>query len=338
MKNIKLLDCTLRDGAYIVEANFGDNVIKNIISNLQKSNIEIIECGWLKNEIHKPNSTFFHCNKDFKEFTNNKTKEYSLMIDYNRYDTNYLENNEDNIIDFIRITFPIEKIEEGLEVGKKIIDKGYKISFQLTNIKSYFDENKCSDICNEIIKKLNIIKPKCICLADTFGGLYNNEIETITNFFDKELEENITMGLHTHNNLQLAFSNTITFIKTMEKSNRDIIVDASLMGMGRGAGNTPTELLTDYLNKNYNKKYDIVEILKCAENFILPIKEKYFWGYDLYNAISGRQCSHVNNYNYLIQKYNISPHELEILLNKMEEKEKWKYDYNLLDKIYNDIK
>ena len=128
---MQLLDCTLRDGAYIVDAKFGTSAIKGIIDKLQKANIDIIECGWLKNADHKIGTTFFHVPEDISMYVNRKSENsiFVAMIDWDRYDLDFLPENENSILDAIRVVFPRGKAKEGIEVGRKILEKGYKVFF-----------------------------------------------------------------------------------------------------------------------------------------------------------------------------------------------------------------
>ena len=142
MKRIELLDCTLRDGAYIVNAEFGEKAIKGIIKNLQNANVDIIECGWLKDTPHKPGTSFFHVPDDLKQYMvgpKNKFSTYVMMIDYNRYDCSQLPQYDGETIDAIRVVFPKDKVAEGIALVDVIRDKGYRVFLQAANTLGYSD-------------------------------------------------------------------------------------------------------------------------------------------------------------------------------------------------------
>lgn len=328
-KNIEILDCTLRDGAYVVDGLFSDATIKSVVSNLISAGIDIVECGWLKNDEYKSNTSFFHKISDVKKVLE-KTK-LSIMIDYNRYDVANIEDN-DGFIDYIRITFPYEHYKEGIEQGKKLIAKGYKVSFQLINSKNYVDK-----IDDDLVKRINDVKPSAISLADTFGSLYPNEVKKLALSFDDKLDKDIKLGMHTHNNMNLAFANTIAFLETMKDIDREVVVDGSLYGMGRGAGNTPTEVLTNYLNKYFDKNYNIDKIYETIDKYISPLKEKHVWGYNSELSVGGITSSHINNVSYLKDK-GLKSCEIKKVLDKLDTKDKNRYDYTLLDKYSKIIK
>ena len=120
-----LLDCTLRDGAYIVDSLFGDAVIRGIINKLEEAGAEIIECGWLKNKEHQPDSTFYHVPGDLDQYLSEKKKNviYTAMIDWDRYDLSALPICDGKSIDAIRVVFPHGKHREGAAIGREIAEK-----------------------------------------------------------------------------------------------------------------------------------------------------------------------------------------------------------------------
>ena len=126
-----LLDCTLRDGAYIVESKFGDSVIRGIIHKLEEAGAEVIECGWLKDKPHQRDSTFYHIPADLEQYLSGKKKNitYTVMIDWDRYNVSSLPICDGKSIDAIRVVFPHGKHREGVNVGKKIAEKGYQVFF-----------------------------------------------------------------------------------------------------------------------------------------------------------------------------------------------------------------
>ena len=132
MGNIQLLDCTLRDGAYIVDSQFGDGAIKGIISKLQEVGAEVIECGWLKDKPHEEGSSFFHVPADVTPYIGSPKSNviYSVMIDWDRYNLDNLPTFNGESINAVRVVFPHGKHVEGMEVGRKIGEKGYKVFFQ----------------------------------------------------------------------------------------------------------------------------------------------------------------------------------------------------------------
>ena len=118
-KTIELLDCTLRDGAYIVDAKFGTPAIKGIIKKMQDANVDIIECGWLKNTPHEEGTSFYHTPEDLKPYLLQRSERatYVAMIDWDRYDLDDLPECDGQTLDAIRVVFPHGKHTEGIAVG-----------------------------------------------------------------------------------------------------------------------------------------------------------------------------------------------------------------------------
>lgn len=331
MGRIQLLDCTLRDGAYIVESMFGDPAIRGIIGKLQDAGTDIIECGWLKNNEHKPNSSFYHVPKDMEQYLSpkNSNTTYTVMIDWDRYDLDFLPCFDGKSLDAVRVVFPHGKHREGIEVGRKIREKGYKVFFQAANTLAYSDE----DLLN-LASAMNRFNPVSISVVDTFGAMYEEDLERIVNILDANLHPEIKLGFHSHNNQQLSFALTIHFIKLMKDRKRDIIVDASLCGMGRGAGNTTTELLVSYLNKKCGAHYDMDAVMDAIDIYMSYFQENYQWGYSTPYFIAGMYCCHVNNIAYLLKNHRTSAKDMRNVIESMDPLDRRKYDYDLLEKKY----
>ena len=272
MKKIQLLDCTLRDGAYIVDAKFGVPAIRGIIKKLQDADVDIIECGWLKNIPHEKGTSFYHVPKDIEQYIVKRTEytTYVAMIDWDRYDVNLLPERDGQSLDAIRVVFPHGKHMDGIEVGKKIADKGYKVFFQAANTLAYSNEE-----LTDLADKMNEINPVAVSIVDTFGAMYQEDLERIVQVLDQRLNPQIKLGFHSHNNQQLSFALSMHFVQLMQETERGCIVDASLCGMGRGAGNATTELVANYLNLKQHCNYDMNQIMDAIDMYMQYFQENY---------------------------------------------------------------
>ena len=330
---IQILDCTLRDGAYIVDSDFGSAAITGLISKLDEAGIEIIECGWLKNNDHKEGTTFYHVPDDLRRYIQNKEKRaiYTVMIDWDRYDLSYLPEYDGRSIDAIRVVFPHDKFREGIAVGQEILKKGYKVFFQAANTLAYSDDElvELADVMNSIEGKA-----EGLSIVDTFGAMYEEDLDRISGALNAHLNCDIKLGFHSHNNQQLSYALTMFFVKKFKNSDRDIIIDSSLCGMGRGAGNTTTELAAGYLNKQQLKNYDMDAILDAIDVYMIPFMEKYKWGYSTPYFIAGMYCCHVNNIAYLTNNHRCSARDMRNIIDSMEPTDRRKYDYDLLESKY----
>ncbi len=332
-KTIQLLDCTLRDGAYIVDGYFDTPAIKGIIHKLQDANVDIIECGWLKDPKHQKGTTYFQLPSDLKPYLGEKKKNttYVAMIDWNRYDLEQLPPCDKKTIDAIRVVFPYEHFREGIEVGKKIKEKGYAVYYQAANTLAYSDEDLCV-----LAEEINKASPVCLSIVDTFGAMYEDDLERIATILNEKLNNNIKIGFHSHNNQQLSYSLSMYFVKLMYEWNRSCIIDASLCGMGRGAGNTTTELIANFLNRKYKCNYDMNMIMDAIDMYMQYFQQKYTWGYSTPYFIAGMYCAHVNNIAYLLENHRCNAKDMRNVIETLSADERKKYDYDLLEKTYLD--
>ncbi len=330
-KSIHLLDCTLRDGAYIVNAKFGVPAIKGIIKKLQDANVDIIECGWLKNTPHEIGTSFFHVPADLEQYFVKRRNDaiYVVMIDWDRYDLNNLPVNNGKSIDAIRVVFPHEKYVEGIEVGKQIQKKGYKVFFQAANTLAYSNEELI-----DMAEKINEAEPVAVSIVDTFGAMYQEDLERIISVLSNKLKTEIKLGFHSHNNQQLSFALTMYFVERLKTLKRDVIVDSSLCGMGRGAGNATTELVANYLNIKQNCNYDMNQIMDAIDMYMQYFQENYKWGYSTPYFIAGMYCCHVNNIAYLLTNHRTNALDMRNIIESLSEEERRKYDYDLLEEKY----
>lgn len=330
MKIFHILDCTLRDGAYIVDGNFGDNAIKGIIANLEKSNIDMIEVGWLKDKPHESGSTYYRRAEDIVPYLPaEKTKSYIAMIDYGRYDLKYLSDYDGTSIDTVREVFPKEKFTEAIEFSKKIKEKGYNLCLQAANTYSYSDLELI-----QLAEKTNEVMPESLSIVDTFGVMYASDLQHIFMILDKNLDKNIKIGFHSHNNLQLSFALSMEFAKLAFETGRSVIIDSSLCGMGRGAGNTCTELITNYVNNKFNKNYDLNCIMDTIDLYMKNFISNYKWGYSIPYCIAGQLGSHVNNIAYLQNTHKTNYKDMKIILETLPRNERKLYNYDKLEEVY----
>lgn len=259
--NIKILDCTLRDGAYVVDAKFGEQRIFDIITTLENAKIDIIECGWLRNCRHEKDSVLYNIPDDAKNYIKAAKSTFSMMFDYGRYDVNKLPQNV-GLIDIIRIAFYKKSLDEISFVAEDVKNKGYKVFLQASNVQEY---SKLELI--KLCKRANFIGVDSCYMVDSFGSMFPQDMDVILPVFEENLKENIKLGFHSHNNIQMSLALSIKFANTCK---RDIMIDSTLGGIGRGAGNTKTELLLEYLNKYKNANYNTDAIWKDLNNGLLP--------------------------------------------------------------------
>ena len=329
--NIKVLDCTLRDGGSINNCEFGYNNILNILQGLNDSQTDIIEIGFLDETAKVScNKTIFSDMAEICDLLNkikNKKSKTAIMINLGKFNPSKLPEANETFVDGIRLMFRKNNIKEAINTAYIIKDKGYNISLNPVSITTYSkdDIKQLSDIANKI-------NPDIVYLVDTYGLLNNIQTLQYYNFFDDYLNPDIEIGYHSHNNLQLSFSNSIEIINN--RGTRTIVTDCSLYGMGKRAGNTNTELITWYLNNKFKKNYDISIISNLIETIIKPLYEKNKWGYSLIHYTAAINQCHSDYVSFLYNK-NLSISDIGILLKQIPDKEKLTFNKGYAETLYN---
>ena len=329
MTNYNILDCTLRDGGYINNFRFGEKIIKDIIHKLADARTNIIECGFLKSGAFDKDETLFGSVEMITNYIAPKSENsmYVAMIAYGDISADEISDYDGTSIDGIRLTFHQSEIEEAFVCGKQLMDKGYQVFMQPVGTTSYTEE----ELLN-LIGRVNGMKPFAFYMVDTLGTMLNQDLASMFQLVDAHLDKSIKIGFHSHNNLQMSFSNAIELLKI--HSDREIIIDSSVFGMGRGAGNLCTELIMDYLNKSVGNSYDIVPVLEIYDEHINKILLDYKWGYSLPYFIASTNNCHPNYATHLINKRTISIKQISSLLSMMDEEKKNIYDKNYIEEIY----
>lgn len=329
MKQVRVLDCTLRDGGYVNDFKFGKQVIKNIVDGLAKSSIDIIECGFLKSKANDPDKSLFPSIASISEYIGKKVKNtmYVGMLQFGTIGIEEIDDYDGTSIDGIRLTFHEHEIDPAFELGEKLIKKGYKVFMQPVGTTSYED-----DALVRLIKRINIMKPYAFYMVDTLGKMYKNDLLHMFYLVDHNLDQRIALGFHSHNNLLLSFANAQELTQTNTK--RNLIIDSSVLGMGRGAGNLNTELLVQYLNVNRGLKYDVFNIMNIMDQYIKPLSLTYKWGYDpAYYLAAVTEC-HPNYASFLLNMQTLQIRDIGTILNGLDKEKRSLFDKEYIQSQY----
>lgn len=328
---VQILDCTLRDGGYVNSWKFGEKAIKNIISGLCSAEVDFIECGYLADteEHYEKGYTKFKDELGIKETLQLTLKNESIvaMIDFGKYNVEDLIGEKNSCLTGIRVAFhkkDLFRIERDCKIIK---EKGYKLFLQPMLTACYSDDELI-----QLIKLANEIEPYALYVVDSFGALRENDLRRMLYLIDHNLEKSIKLGFHSHNNLQLAYSNAK--IVADFQTNRCKIIDSSIFGMGRGAGNLNTELFVEYLNDNYNSNYKIKPLLQIMDSTIKPVYDEKYWGYSLAYYISAIYNCHPNYATYLASKNSLLASDIENIISLLDEEEKENYIEEYVEKLF----
>ncbi len=330
MNTVHVLDCTLRDGGYCNQWQFGFENTKKITSGLIESGIDIIECGFLTQKVdYDKDVTKFNTVEQLSAVIpkNRNGRLFVAMMNYGEYNLDDLPVCDGTSIDGIRVAFHKKNMKEAVEVCKEIQSKGYKVFIQAMVSLSYTDEEFLS-----LINSVNEFKPYAFYIVDSFGMMKGKDLTRLFYMVEHNLSEDIWIGFHSHNNMQLAYSNAQTLVGV--RTNRNLIIDSAVYGMGRGAGNLNTELFIEYLNDNYDKHYGLKPLLTIIDEILNDFYQKNYWGYSLPNYISAAHNAHPNYAGYLDDKKTLTVEDMNEIFDMMDEEKKISYDKAYIEDLY----
>ena len=332
MRNIKLLDCTLRDGGYVNDWEFGHHNICAIFERLVETNVDIIEIGFIDDR--RPfdiNRSIIPDTKSIEAIYGGIKKRPPMVVGMIDYGTCALENIQpcsESYIDGIRVIFKKHIMHEAMAYCAELKKLGYKVCSQLVSITSYSDEELM-----ELISLVNEVKPYAVSIVDTYGLLDPEWMLHYYGLLDEHVDKEVAIGFHAHNNFQLAYANSRAFLD--KDTDRDIIVDGTLFGMGKSAGNAPLELVGMYMNQHYGKNYNINQMLEGIDESVMDFFKKTPWGYKTYFYLSAYNRVHPNYVSQMQGKPSLSISDINDLLGKIEpEDTKLLYDKAVAEELY----
>jgi len=285
---IAVLDCTLRDGGYVNNWEFGKENIPYVIDRLVAAGADILELGFMRDEPYHPDRSIYNSIKQIESFIGKKDnkKIYSALIEMaNYYPLDLLEPRRPSGPDLMRYSFWLRCIDEAYQYAEEIVSKGYLLGVQPTRVEQYSDDQFAA-MCERFSK----LKPYAIYIVDTFGLLTKEQLIHYALIADKYVDDGIRVGYHAHNNMQQAFANATAFVSLGLKHN--LVIDASVYGMGRGAGNLNLELLCNYLNQLEPNRFSIAAITDIWDHVLQDIYKRLPWGYSLaYFLVAANHCN-----------------------------------------------
>ncbi|NQU17125.1 MAG: hypothetical protein HQ564_03575 [Candidatus Saganbacteria bacterium] len=294
-KKIELLDCTIRDGGYVNNWDFDKKLVRETYRALSKSGVDYVELGYHGSEKYFDKSKFGRFRFSDADVINQicdgiDGAQVALMVDYGKFDLADLIQYKDSPVKLIRLAFHKDKLEEALGVVSSINKMGLKTSVNLMGFVGYTVEERM-----KLLTLLKGISLDYAYVADSYGSMFPNQIG---DFFRPLLElDHIKWGFHPHNNLQMAFANSLAAIDAGA-----VIIDGSVFGMGRGAGNLPSEIMLAYLHHLKPDKYNVIPVLNLIDRYYQDLYKKYGWGYNLPYMLSGTYGCHPNYAKNLVER------------------------------------
>jgi 4-hydroxy 2-oxovalerate aldolase len=276
---IKVIDCTVRDGGLMNKWQFEDQFVRNVYHALSEAGVDYMEIGYLSSESAFSREEYgpwrFCAEEDLKRIIGDTEKKIKLsaMADIGRIEYDDIPPKSESSLDMVRVACYVHQIDKAIALAHHCIEKGYETTINLMAVSTV----GLRDL-NEALEDLNKSKVPIIYLVDSFGAFYSEHIDILGAKYIERMPDK-TIGIHCHNNQQLAFANTISAI-----INGVNFLDATLYGIGRGAGNCPLELLLSFLK---NPKFKVRPIIKCIEEDIFPWAKKIDWGYSVPYMVTG---------------------------------------------------
>lgn len=331
MRNAMMLDCTLRDGGYVNDWEFGHNNIVSIFERLVDAQVDVIEVGFL--DERRP----FDINRSIMPDTDSVEKIYGDldkkksmvvgMIDYGTCGLSHIKPCKDCFLDGIRVIFKKHLRKEAMEFCGALKELGYKVFAQLVSITSYNDDEMM-----DLVRLANQVKPFAVSMVDTYGLLHQNNLKHYFDLLNEHLDSGICLGYHAHNNFQMGYANCISMLEN--EINRPIMVDGSIYGMGKSAGNAPLELIAMYMNHTSGKHYHISQILEAIDANISQFYHPATWGYNMFYYLAASNDCHPNYVRDLTNKRTLSVKSVNEILQKLEGEKKLLYDKQYLETLY----
>lgn len=333
MSTVKVLDVTLRDGGCVNSFNFGQVYMDQILSSLESSGVDFIELGYIDEKNGTPQGRTQYCDETVipKYFLKSKKPGtvYVAMIDYGKFDIDRLGMRTEQGIDGIRLAFHKKNWRDIIPCGRKIINKGYQLYIQPMLTMRYSDRELL-----ELIETVNRELPETsgFYIVDSFGEMRNNDVVRLMHLVDKNLSDSITLGFHSHNNLQLSYSNAISLLDF--STERNLMLDASVMGMGKGAGNLNTELLLEHMNLHCGTQYHIPPLLALIDQVIQVIHKEFYWGYSVEYYLSSIYHCTPSYASHFYNKHMLPIDQVAELLGMVAEEKKISFDPQYAEALY----
>lgn len=283
---ITVLDCTIRDGGLMNKSQFTLDCVRAVYKAVCESGVHIIELGYRNSrKMFDPEKygAWRFCDDEMikKVVGDNKYPDtkIAIMMDAHKSFIDDLLPRDKSLVDMVRCATYVKDIDKCIRIVNDAAAKGYETTINIMSI-STEQERELNEALQQIREETKI---KACYIVDSFGNLYSEDIDYFVSKYQKMLP-GIEVGIHMHNNQQLAFANTIEGIILGAN-----YLDGTLYGLGRGGGNCCLELLLGFLK---NPKFDIRPILDVIASHIIPLKKEISWGYSIPYMVTGIMNRH----------------------------------------------
>ncbi len=283
---IKVVDCTIRDGGLTNNSNFDIETVRAAYNAACRAGVDYVELGYRNSKKLLSTDEFGpwrFCEEDFmcratENIDPGETK-LAVMMDAHKSHADEIVPCDESVVDMIRVASYVKDADKAIEICSAANQAGYETTLNLMAISKEGGPTLCEAL-QQFEEETNAL---AVYIVDSFGALYSEEVHYLVETYTQHLKTK-QVGLHMHNSQQLAFANTIEGI--IKGAN---YVDGTLFGLGRGSGNCPLELLLGFLK---NPKYDLVPVLQTIQEYILPMTQNTDWGYHIPYMLAGIRNLH----------------------------------------------
>ena len=278
-KDIKILDCTLRDGGYYTNWDFESDLVDNYFEAMEKISIDYVEIGYRSPELSGYLGEYFYCPEYVMKQAKEKmpSKKLAIILDTKNIELSSLEELLKPCkpyISLIRVAVSPDKFLEAIEIAKKIKELGFQVAFNVMYMSDWLSNKTFLDQLTLVDGLIDVFY-----MVDSFGGVTPSDVKQITEIVKSKIST--PLAFHGHNNLELGLINTLTAIECGCE-----IVDATITGMGRGAGNLKTELLLTYLASKHQREVGFNYLASTVQDF-QELNKSHNWGTNLPYMVSG---------------------------------------------------
>ena len=249
------------------------------------------------------------------------------MIDFGTCDLKNIKPCSESYLDGIRVIFKKHKRVQALQYCSELKKMGYKVFAQLVSVTSYSDEEMM-----DLIRLANEVMPHAVSMVDTYGLMHQNNLKHYLQLLNENLAPEIGIGYHGHNNFQMGYANCIEMLST--KTDRSLLVDGSLYGMGKSAGNAPIELIAMYMNQSCGKNYHISQFLEAIDSNVMEFYKPSTWGYNMFYYLAASNDCHPSYVTYLMNKRTLSVKSINEILGQLEGEKQLMYDKDYIEQLY----
>ncbi len=279
---IKVVDCTIRDGGLMNNWNFSKAMVKEVFDGLAKAGVDYVELGYrVDKKMFSPKEfgPWRFCDEeDLREVAYECDTKVSVMCDVGRTDYDAFLPASESILSMVRVASYVKDIDKAIHLIKHVKSFGYEVTCNIMAVSTNLEPD-----LDEALDQLAESEADIIYLVDSFGYFYSEQIHYLADKYQAKFPHK-KLGIHCHDNQRLAFANTIEgIIKNIN------YVDGSIYGMGRGGGNCTTELLLAFLK---NPKYKLGPVLALIEKYFMDLQQELKWGYEMPFMLTGSLNKH----------------------------------------------